>query len=91
MPDLNPVRNIGAAIGLDHAGIVGADLGALARAFTGLGFTLTPRVAHASGRTANRCVMLRDGGYLELMAVVPGQSSATLDRSAIAMPPTSSR
>jgi hypothetical protein len=80
MSDLNPMRNIGAAIGLDHAGIVGADLDALARAFSGLGFTLTPRATHAGGRTANRCVMLRDGGYLELMAVVPGQSSATLDR-----------
>jgi hypothetical protein len=70
----------GAAIGLDHVGIVGDDLDALARAFEELGFHLTPRAAHASGRTANRCAMLRDGGYLELMATVPGHASATLDR-----------
>ncbi len=80
MSEFTPAPNIGAAIGLDHIGIVGADLDALAREFTGLGFNLTPHATHASGRTANRCVMLRDGGYLELMAVVPGQSSATLDR-----------
>jgi hypothetical protein len=67
-------------IGLDHVGIVAADLDALAREFEMLGFHLTPYATHASGRTANRCVMLRDGGYLELMATVPGQSSATLDR-----------
>jgi len=70
----------GAASGLDHVGIVGADLDALAEAFSGLGFALTPRAAHASGRTANRCVMLRDGGYLELIATVPGQASGTIDR-----------
>jgi hypothetical protein len=78
MSDLTPGH--GAAIGLDHIGIVGADLDVLARHFTELGFHLTPLAAHASGRTANRCVMLRDGGYLELMATVPGRSSATLDR-----------
>ena len=71
----------GAAIGLVPAiGIVGADLDVLAQHFTELGFHLTPRATHASGRTANRCVMLRDGGYLELMATVPGRTSATLDR-----------
>jgi hypothetical protein len=70
----------GAAIGLDHVGIVGADLDGLAEAFSALGFHLTPFATHASGRTGNRCIMLRDGGYLELMATVPGQSSATLDR-----------
>ena len=80
MSDLTPALHHGAAIGLDHVGIVGADLEALARAFFGLGFHLTPRATHASGRTANRCVMLRDGGYLELMATVPGKSSVTLDR-----------
>ena len=73
-------RAVGAAIGLDHVGIVGSDLDVLAQAFSGLGFSLTPVAPHASGRTANRCVMLRDGGYLELMATVPGQSSATLER-----------
>ena len=80
MSDLNPAPGYGTAIGLDHIGIVGGDLDALAQAFSALGFHLTPRATHASGRTANRCVMLRDGGYLELMATVPGRSSATLDR-----------
>jgi hypothetical protein len=80
MSALTPAQNFGAAIGLDHVGIVGADLEALARAFAGMGFRLTRRVKHASGRTANRCVMLRDGGYLELIATIPGKSSATLDR-----------
>ena len=68
------------ANGVDHVGVVGADLDALARAFQELGFRLTPMAAHAGGRTANRCAMLRDGGYLELMATVPGHDSATLDR-----------
>ena len=68
------------AIGLDHAGIVGRDLTALAAAFQALGFTLTPLARHAGGRTGNRCVMLRDGGYLELMSTVDGGTSATLDR-----------
>jgi Glyoxalase-like domain len=78
VPTSDPTH--GAAIGLDHVGIVGADLDALALAFTALGFALTPYAVHASGRTGNRCVMLRDGGYLELIATVPDQSSATLDR-----------
>jgi hypothetical protein len=68
------------AIGLDHVGIIGADLDAIAREFSELGFALTPPATHASGRTANRCAMLRMGGYLELIATVPGQTSATLDR-----------
>jgi 4-hydroxyphenylpyruvate dioxygenase-like putative hemolysin len=80
MSDQTPAPHGGAAIGLDHVGIAGADLDALAEAFSRLGFHLTPRAAHAGGRTANRCIMLRDGGYLELMATVPGQRSATLDR-----------
>jgi hypothetical protein len=69
-----------AAISLDHVGIVGSNLDALAGAFFRLGFAPTPIAEHASGRTANRCVMLRDGGYLELIATVPGQTSATIDR-----------
>jgi hypothetical protein len=78
MPPQAPGR--GAAIGLDHVGIAGTDLDALAQAFAQQGFFLTPYARHASGRTANRCVMFRDGGYLELLATVPGQTSATLDR-----------
>lgn len=75
-----PEPKHGAAIGLDHVGIIGEDLDALAQGFTALGFHVTPFAAHASGRTGNRCVMLRDGGYLELIATLPGQTSATLDR-----------
>ncbi len=80
MSALPQVPASGSAIALDHVGIVGADLGRLAKSFTGLGFDLTPPATHASGRTANRCAMMRGGGYLELIATVPGQSSATLDR-----------
>ena len=76
---------------LDHVGIAGADLAALAAEFLRLGFTLTP-VARHSGRaspdapphrlaTGNRCAMLREG-YLELIAVVdataPGGGFADL-------------
>jgi Glyoxalase-like domain len=80
MSDPDPAARSGAAIGLDHVGIVGADLDRLAESFAELGFHVTPFAAHESGRTGNRCVMLRDGGYLELIAKLPGQSSATLDR-----------
>ena len=80
MSALTPAPNFGAAIGIDHIGIVGADLEALAQTFSGLGFNLTPHALHASGRTANRCAMLRGSNYLELMATVPGKTSATLDR-----------
>ena len=67
------------AVSLDHIGIVGRDLDALAAAFGRLGFTLTPLARHAGGRTGNRCVMLH-GAYLELMSTVDGGTSATLDR-----------
>ncbi len=67
------------ATGLDHVGVVGHDLGTLAAAFERIGFQLTPPAAHAGGRTGNRCAMLR-AGYLELMAVLPGGSSTTLQR-----------
>jgi hypothetical protein len=80
MSDLYPAAGLGAAIGLDHVGIVGADLDRLAETFAELGFHVTPFAKHASGRTGNRCIMLRDGGYLELIAAVPGQNSATLNR-----------
>jgi len=80
MSGTTPSPRHNAAIGIDHIGIVGADLDAQATAFAGMGFHLTPTATHGGGRIANRCVMLRDGGYLELMALVPGMSSATLDR-----------
>lgn len=68
-----------AAAALDHAGVAGADLGALAAQWERLGFTLTPRARH-SGQlapggevaplgTGNRCAMLRRG-YVELIAIV---------------------
>jgi len=79
--DLPPIPDrTGLAAGLDHVGVVGPDLDALAATFAAFGFRLTPQAAHAGGRTGNRCAMLRSGGYLELMAVLPGGHSATLER-----------
>jgi hypothetical protein len=63
---------------LDHVGVVGRDVVALAAEFELLGFCLTPLARHAGGRTGNRNVMLRRG-YIELLSVVDGGSSATLD------------
>jgi Glyoxalase-like domain len=80
MSDVDPAARSGAAIGIDHVGIAGADLDRLAQEFSGLGFHVTRFAAHESGRTGNRCIMLRDGGYLELIATVPGQASSTLER-----------
>ena len=68
-----------AAAALDHVGVVGRDLAVLAEEFAALGFTLTPLARHAGGRTGNRCIMLR-GSYIELLAVLPGGASATLER-----------
>ena len=78
------------ARGLDHVGVAGTDLAAMAAQYERLGFTLTPLARHSGQRTpdgpvvpfgtGNRCVMLRQG-YLELIAIVePEASSATLDR-----------
>ena len=69
----------GQATALDHVGIVGPDLACLAAAWTRLGFQLTPLARHEGGRTGNHCVML-DGSYLELVATLPGGTSATLAR-----------
>jgi hypothetical protein len=66
------------ATALDHVGVVGRDVTALAAEFERLGFCLTPLARHAGGRTGNRNVMLRRG-YIELLSVVDGGSSATLD------------
>jgi hypothetical protein len=66
------------ATALDHVGVVGRDVAVLAVEFERLGFCLTPLARHAGGRTGNRNVMLR-GGYIELLSVVDGGSSATLD------------
>jgi hypothetical protein len=67
------------ACALDHVGVVGRDLDALAANFASLGFRLTPLARHAGGRTGNRCIVLRQG-YVELLATVDGGVSATLDR-----------
>jgi hypothetical protein len=67
------------AAALDHVGVVGRDVAALAAAFERLGFCLTPLARHEGGRTGNRNIMLRQG-YLELLSVVGGGHSATLDR-----------
>jgi hypothetical protein len=67
------------ATALDHVGVVGRDLAVLAAEFEQIGFCLTPLARHAGGRTGNRNVMLRRG-YIELLSVVDGGSSATLDR-----------
>ncbi len=75
---------------LDHVGIAGRDLGAMAAAFERLGFQLTPLARHSGKRTpdgpvepfgtGNRCIMLRQG-YVELIAIVdPAAFSNTLDR-----------
>ena len=69
----------GQATALDHAGIVGPDLASLAAAWTRLGFQITPLARHEGGRTGNHCIML-DGSYLELVATLPGGTSATLAR-----------
>ena len=79
-----------AAQALDHVGIAGKDLDALAAQWEALGFCLTPLARHSGKRTpdgpvvpfgtGNRCIMLRQG-YLELIAIVdPGAFSNTLDR-----------
>jgi len=77
------------AAGLDHVGVVTADLKAAARAWQRLGFALTRLARHAAPGpdgvpvptgTGNRCAMLRSG-YVELIAVVdPAARSATLER-----------
>lgn len=64
---------------LDHVGLMGHDLGALARIYERLGFALTPLSQHSGALkpgeppvkwgTGNRCAMLPQG-YLELLAVV---------------------
>ena len=69
-----------AAEGLDHVGVVTADLNAAARAWRRIGFSLTRLARHAAAGTGNHCAMLRHG-YVELIATVdPARPSATLDR-----------
>ena len=58
-----------AAFELDHVGVGGRDLAALADAYQRLGFTLTPMARHRGKATGNRCIMLQHG-YLELIALI---------------------
>jgi hypothetical protein len=68
----------GIASSLDHVGIAGADLPALAETFEKLGFTLTRAARHTGSATGNQCIMFA-AGYLELIAVVdPAGTSPTL-------------
>lgn len=80
----------GVAEALDHVGVAGRDLHALAARWERLGFTLTPLARHSGRRTpdgpvvpfgtGNRCVMLRQG-YVELIAIIdPHAFSNTLER-----------
>jgi hypothetical protein len=62
---------------LDHLGWLARDAGALHGRFERLGFQLTPWATHRGPgtppprlATGNRCAMLRDGGYLELIGIV---------------------
>jgi len=81
------------AVSLDHVGVAGPDLGALAAAYERLGFALTPLARHAGKRTpdgpvepfgtGNRCIMLRDG-YIELIAIVDPSAFGNLIGSALA-------
>lgn len=66
-----------AAPTIDRLCVVVADLETAAAEVESLGFTLTPQGRHMVG-SRNRCVMLRDGQYLELLdphAVVPDPAS----------------
>jgi hypothetical protein len=91
-PGVKPsLEDPGSAGGLDHVGVAGQDLAALAVAYERLGFTLTPRARHSGRRTpegpvepfgtGNRCIMLRRG-YIELIAILdPSAFNDTLEES----------
>ena len=70
------------ATGLDHLGVVAADLDAAARGWQALGFAPLPLARHLADGvptgTGNRNIMLRQG-YIELLATIdPARPSATL-------------
>jgi catechol 2,3-dioxygenase-like lactoylglutathione lyase family enzyme len=73
--------------GLDHIGLVVADIDRAAAAFTAIGFCMTPLSMHSGALvpggtvtrfgTGNRCAMLRVG-YLELISVIdPSQPAGS--------------
>lgn len=65
---MKSVHLIGAAKPLDHVVLPVADLGGARARLTTLGFTVAPDGLHPFG-TSNCCVYLRDGTYLEPLAV----------------------
>lgn len=65
----------GAISGIDHLLIDVADLEAARRAWSRLGFTLTPRGRHPQWGTGNYCMMFPQG-YLELIGVVDPEEYA---------------
>jgi hypothetical protein len=65
------------ALGIDHLGIIGADLDKLAEVYEQLGFTLTPLFHQQGGLLGSRHIMLAEG-YLELIAPAPDAQSQTL-------------
>ena len=73
----------GRATGIDHAGVVVADMDAATAPWSAAGFTLTPLARHEGpdGQptgTGNRCAMLRSG-YIELLGVIdPARPSRTI-------------
>jgi catechol 2,3-dioxygenase-like lactoylglutathione lyase family enzyme len=65
----------GAITGIDHLLIDVADLEAARRAWSRLGFTLTPRGRHPQWGTGNYCMMF-PSGYLELIGVIDADEYA---------------
>jgi hypothetical protein len=56
---------------IDHVVILVPDLYAAGSAFEAAGFQVTPQTRHSPAMgTANRCVMLQGGTYLEIMGIV---------------------
>jgi hypothetical protein len=56
---------------IDHVVILVPDLEAAGAAFEAAGFHVTPQTLHSLAMgTANRCVMLQGGSYIEIMGIV---------------------
>lgn len=83
------LTSAGCARGLDHVGVVAADLAASLAAWRAIGFAPTPLARHANQSpdgaltptgTGNHCIMLQQS-YLELLGFTdPDAQSATLSR-----------
>lgn len=58
-------------LALDHVVVLVPDLALAGAAFEGAGFYVTPQTEHSAAMgTANRCVMLHGGSYIEIMGIV---------------------